>query len=155
MPPIVHNRWQTNPPWENLELPINLELAEFPRAETQGLVYRCLFLELKYKYKDFNAYYTDGSVIENRSGCAIINHNNVYRYRLSDLLSKFTCEATAILKVLEIIKMNMNKCKTVIYSDSKSCLIAIGNLSNKNFLIRKIQETLLDLLRSGHTINLV
>ena len=51
--------------------------------------------------------------------------------------------------------MNTNKYKTVIYSDSKSCLIAIGKLSNKNFLIRKIQETLLDLLRSGHTINLV
>ena len=42
------------------------------------------------------------------------------------VISIFTCEATAILKALEIIKMNMNKC---IYSDSKSCLIAIGNLN--------------------------
>lgn len=39
MPPSIHNRWPANPIWENFELPITLDLAEFSRADTQGLAY--------------------------------------------------------------------------------------------------------------------
>ncbi|CAG5109351.1 Protein of unknown function [Cotesia congregata] len=112
------------PPWEELILPINLDLAENTRKTTSTIIYQNLFLELKEKYSGYRGYYTDSSCVDGRSSCAIINDNDPVTIRLEDYCSIFTCEATAILKTLHIINSPNKINKFVIFSDSLSTLTA-------------------------------
>lgn len=92
------------PPWIDNLSKINLEIHEHQKSSTSSNIHRLLFLEAIEKYEDHKFIYTDSSVIEDKAGYAIVSENNTYSYKLPEGPSIFTCEATAILRALELLE---------------------------------------------------
>ena len=92
-------------------------------------------------YKDYFEIYTDGSKINNRTGCSYIVNGIACKVRLTKYSSVFSAELYAILKSLKYIKINNNS-KFVIYSDSLSTIESIKNNKNKNSLNIRISQIL-------------
>ena len=59
-------------------------------------------------YKDFIEIYTDGSKIENRTGCAYVVNGMAQKVRLTKYSSILCSELYAILKSLRYIRKNDN-----------------------------------------------
>ena len=100
------------------------------------------FLEMKNTiYKDFIEIYTDGSKIENRTGCAYVVNGIAQKVRLTKYSSVFSSELYAILKSLRYIRKNANN-KFVIYSDSLSAIQSIKSNRNQTSLNIRISDIL-------------
>jgi ribonuclease HI len=155
IPALYPIKLLTVPPWEQPQMPINLELAENKKSDTAQYIYKNLFNELNYGRENCKTYYTDGSVMDDKSGCAVISSNNHYNYRLHDFSSIFTCEAIAILKTIELIETDSNLVKHVIYTDAKSCLMALQNPKNSHPLVLHIKQKIIDLLENHFRIELI
>lgn len=130
-------------PWES-SVSIDLTLTQYDRTITDQQTYQALFLELQNKYPNHEEFYTDGSKTNNSTGYAIANKTMVYEaFRLLDDNSIFTCKAFAILRTLQTItKERINK--SIIYSDSLACLLAVENKYTLNPLIQNIQRMVLN-----------
>lgn len=155
IPSLLPKKKPTLPPWNNITIKVNMDLAVYEKSTTPKGIFRSLFLEMKTKYDDYKSYYTDGSAMNGRRGCAIVTNNKTYRFRLHDTLSIYTCEAIAIFQSLQIIRNNRIETKHVIFSDSKSALLAITNTNNSNLLIKEIRELITWLITNNYTIELV
>ncbi|CAG5088709.1 Protein of unknown function [Cotesia congregata] len=71
------------PPWYKQNINFNLTMCDFNRSTTTAEMYRNYFLTIQEQYKNFEEYYTDGSVIENCAGFAVTTENNILHfYRL-------------------------------------------------------------------------
>ena len=100
------------------------------------------FLNMKNTlYKDHCEIYTDGSKINNRTGCAYVVNGIPYKIRLTKYSSVFSAELFAILKSLKFIKNNNNNA-FVIYSDSLSAIESIKSNGNRHLTNIKISEIL-------------
>lgn len=99
-----------------------------------------LYFEMLTMYLDFHHIFTDGSVKEDKSGCAVINGDSSHLYRLPDQTNIFTAELYAIYKAIEIIGDSIGE-KFLICSDSLSALQAIQG-GTINALVHKIYEKL-------------
>ena len=84
-------------------------------------------------YKEYTEIYTDGSKINDRTGCAYVVNDTTYKVRLTRHSSVFSAELFAILKSLRYVK-NSADSKFVIFSDSLSAIESIKNNKNKNAL---------------------
>lgn len=155
IPKLFTKKLLTSGPWENLELPVNLELANYKKGDTPQCIYKNLFCEINDRYRGYKIYYTDGSVKDGHSGCSVVSANNYYRYRLVNFNSIFSCEGIAILKALELIHSQPNTDKYIIYTDSKSCLTALKNLNNLNNLILEIKQKMVDLLKDSYKFEII
>ena len=91
-------------------------------------------------YLDFHHIFTDGSVKENKTACAVIVGALAYPYRLPDHTSIFTAELYALYKAIEIAETSIGE-KYLICCDSLSALQAIQG-GNANSLVHKIYEKL-------------
>lgn len=155
-PPVFPRKHHYYPPWHQSNFTINMEIAQNnPRDTTSDYIYKDIFYEIKNNHLDFKMYYTDGSVCEGRSGCAIVSENYSCKNRLQDYTSIFTCEAVAILECLNIIKTNTNYKKYIVFTDSMSTLMALSNNHNKNPLIILIKEILTGLIDNNYIIKLI
>ena len=92
-------------------------------------------------YRGYLEIYTDGSKINNRTGCAYVVNGIAYKTRLTRYSSVFSAELYAILKSLQYIKNNINN-KFIIFSDSLSSIESIKNNKNKSALNIKISQIL-------------
>jgi len=92
-------------------------------------------------YKEYTEIYTDGSKINDRTGCAFVVNDTTYKVRLTRHSSVFSAELFAILKSLRYVK-NSADSKFVIFSDSLSAIESIKNNKNKNALNIKINQIL-------------
>lgn len=64
--------------------------------------------------------------------------------------SILTCEATAILKALEIIHTEFSEDNLyIIYTDSKSCLTALQNPKNIEPMFKEIKEKMINMLKDN------
>lgn len=106
--------------------------------------FKALFLENKAKYHDYQVFFTDGSKKENKPSYSIVSNEEITVNSLSDTYSIFSCEAFAILKLLEKLNTPVDS-KIVIYTDSKSTIRAITKSSNNDPIIQQIQLTLFQL----------
>ena len=75
-------------------------------------------------YSQHQVIYTDGSLQEDKTGCAIIFQNRPYLYRLPNNTSIYTAELFAILKSLSLISTSPAQ-DFLICSDSYSALQTI------------------------------
>lgn len=156
IPPMRTSSSLYFPPWQEIRFPINLDLSDYIRDNTPECIYKRIFYELaNNKYGNYKSFYTDGSCIMERSGCAILYDNKFYKFRLPDLTSIFVCEATAILKSLQIISNKSNEHSYVIYTDSKSCLMALNNFLSDDPLIKEVQQLMVKLQSSQYDFILV
>merc|ERR1711984_13017 len=92
-------------------------------------------------YKEYTEIYTDGSKINDRTGCAFVVNDITYKVRLTRHSSVFSAELFAILKSLKYVK-NSADSKFIILCDSLSAIESIKNNKNKNALNIKINQIL-------------
>ena len=79
------------------------------------------------QYGDYKFYYTDGSKDNDKVAAASVTSDNTVSVRLPDRSSIFSAETKAIQLALSSIEES-NFQKSIICSDSHSCLQALGNL---------------------------
>ena len=89
-------------------------------------------------YPNYIQIYTDGSLLQERTGCAIIFQNTPYIFRLPNNTSIFTAELYAILRALNIIAVSPHQ-NFLICSDSLSALQAIKS-GSLNSIISSIYD---------------
>ena len=97
------------------------------------------FNELRDKYSDHTAFYTNGSKTIDGTGAAATNMNNYQQIRLPNNASIYSAELQAIKMALGMIK-NSEMDKYIIFSDSLSSLIAIQEGNQNHPYIQEILE---------------
>ena len=107
---------------------------------------RASFEEMLSQYPNFFSVYTDGSVMNERSGCAVvikyISVHISYKYRLPNNTNIFIAELLAISKAIDRINETDGQ-NFLICSDSLSALQAIKG-GTPNFLVHQILGKLND-----------
>ena len=129
------------PPWMIFEPVIDLTLKTFKKGFTSDLVYLDKFGEIRHKYRNFQAIYTDGSKDENKVGSACISNNVQDQVRLPDSASIYTAELLALKMALHIVE-NTNKRHFVIFTDSLSSLMALQCRNLKHPFVVQLLESL-------------
>ncbi|XP_057329861.1 uncharacterized protein LOC130670470 [Microplitis mediator] len=114
-----------------------------------------ILAESNEKYKDHIHFYTYGSVMNGKSGFAIISNFAKTGCRVHDSLSIFAFEAAAIMKTLLIISEDPELKKVAIFTDSLSCLTALANSDSSNPFILNLQDKINELTSCNRTIELV
>ena len=94
------------------------------------------FLHMLNQYQTYIPVFTDGSVKDEKAGCAAVVKYQTHSYRLPNNTSIHTAELFAILKAMEKIK-EANETKFLICSDSYSSLhfktVDSNNLGRETF----------------------
>ncbi|XP_044582995.1 uncharacterized protein LOC123264014 [Cotesia glomerata] len=155
VPKMAPRRQSVSPPWNIPTTYTDLELAEMQRNTTTEQTYRNLFQAILEKYQNYTAFYTDGSVKEERTSCAVVYLDTKLGFRLQNFNSIFTCEATAISKALSIAIDNPELGHIAIFTDSMSCLSALSNTENTNPIILNIQKQINVLTINNRRVKLI
>ena len=131
------------PPWELSSPIVNLTLHSSSKSETLNSEYRQRFLEVNdyYENKNFVPVYTDGSKADNYVSSSAVFPADSFKVNLHEHTSIFTAEAVALKLAVQHIQREAIR-KSVIYSDSLSCLQALQNKNMENPIIREIIHTL-------------
>ena len=135
------------PPWTITSPNVIFDLKSITKkSETSPEIFLSKYHEIKSKYKDHYAIYTDGSKNNSKVGCAAVSNLHRSKLRLPDSASIFTAETKAIDLALNFIT-NSNERKFIVFSDSLSVLQSIHNRNFENPLIQNI-------LLKVHTLSL-
>ena len=127
------------PPWEISTPTVNLGLHSSSKSETLDSEYRQRFLEINdyYEKKGYVPVYTDGSKTDNYVSSSAVFPVDIFKVNLPVHTSIFTAEAVALKLAVQHIQREAIR-KSVIYSDSLSCLQALQNKTLENPIIREI-----------------
>lgn len=129
------------PPWILSPLKFNVELSRFRKEDTAPIVFRQMARDLLREYRYYERIFTDGSVGEDRTGCAVVSGNQKDLFRLIDGASIFTAEKYAILKALESVK-HSSKRRFLIVSDSLSVISSLRSMYSDDSLHNDVLELL-------------
>ena len=116
------------PPWELSTPTVNLKLHSTNRKETSDVDFKQRFLEINDSYLDENymTVYTDGSKSNDYVSASAVFPFDILKVNLAVSTSIFTAEAVALKLAVQYIQRHPSQ-RTVIYSDSLSCLQALEN----------------------------
>ena len=133
------------PPWINLRDRIRMDIKDLSSINKV-----CIFNALRNEeYAEYLSFYTDGSKSEQGVGSAVFigDIGIALSWRIHQRHSVIASELYAILRALKWILENMNDCKCVIFTDSRSALALITNhvVTSYAFLITSIHYLILDL----------
>ena len=153
---LIHNC--TTPKYAIPNPTCNTELSKLPKLTTSPFIYRANFLELlNRRYRNFTAFYTDGSKSSDGVGSAAISDLLPCIASLPVEASIFTAELHAIQMVVDSIDrlgaQSRQQKNYVIFTDSKSSLEALHN-QNNHPVIRYIMHKLGLLKQRGYCIEL-
>jgi ribonuclease HI len=141
-----------HPPWKNKTIICDLSLAKYKKENTNDLIYRKQFEELKHTtYKNHSHIFTDGSLKNGYTGYAVESNSSNIMHSLNYGTSILAAELFAILKAIELGVSNNSK-NVAIWSDSKSAVTSIKNKFSKNPLVQSIQDSL---FKSNVNINII
>ena len=124
---------------------INLSLSDYPKDETLPDVFLNLFREIRdNEYHNSLQIYTDGSKKDLRVGAAYVipSRDHTSPFRLPDGGSVYTAESFAIREAILFAKDLQEVRKTVIFSDSLSCLQALQGIQIRNPFVCEILNLL-------------
>ena len=141
------------PPWE-LSFPIvNLALTTTSKRQTLESDYRQRFLEINdfYENKNFTSIYTDGSKSHDYVSASAVTSVDTLKVNLPIDSSIFTAEAVALKLAVQYVQSQTLQ-KTVIYSDSLSCLQALKGKNLEHPIIRETVHILTYLEEVGSRI---
>ncbi|XP_053597660.1 uncharacterized protein LOC103580449 [Microplitis demolitor] len=110
------------PSWEELKTLTDWTLNENVKNLTSRDTFKALFLENKAKYHDYQVFFTDGSKKENKPSYSIVSNEEITVNSLSDTYSIFSCEAFAILKLLE--KLNTPVDSKILQTNNTQVILA-------------------------------
>ena len=141
------------PPWELSTPNVNFTLHSTSRKDTSDFDYKQRFLEVNdsYEEKNFTSFYTDGSKSDNYVSASAVSSVDILKVNLPVHTSIFTAEAVAIKLAVQCIQRQVVR-KSVIYSDSLSCLQALENKNLHHPVIRDIIQVLTYLNEVGSVI---
>lgn len=136
-----------------------ITIGSFDKDQPQERYKSSFLADLSKKWADFEHIYTDGSILNGRTGCAFYHHNSVYSklFRLKPNSSVYTAELVAIREAIKYC-LTINKEKFVIFTDSKSSLEKIKSatvMTNLNYLIIDILKDYNKLNQQGKQLSLV
>ena len=131
------------PPWELSFPSVNLATTSTSKSETLASDYQQRFLELNdfYENNKFTSVYTDGSKSNDYVSASAVSSVDSLKVNLPTDTSIFTAEAVALKLAVQYIQSQTLR-RTVIYSDSLSCLQALKNKNLEHPIIREIVQIL-------------
>ena len=123
----LSNKYVYNPPILNIKFTMHTSKKDqLNPHETKKA-----FLEMLNQYQTYIPVFTDGSVKDEKAGCAAVVKYQTHSYRLPNNTSIHTAELYAILKAIEKIK-ETNNTKFLICSDSYSSLQTLKTGDSNN-----------------------
>lgn len=130
-------------PWTFTMINLNLRLAYINKRNMIPEEVHQRYLEIiNSNYKNFIKFYTDGSVINEKSGFAYFGDHFSTKIRTCNYSSIYTCELLAIKVTLEKVRENYHGANILIISDSKSSLEGLDDNFSRNSLVQEIREIL-------------
>ena len=123
-----------DPPWFTCKPHIIWSLAKHKKDETNPLIYKTMFNEIRDTFKEYNSIYTDGSKMDDAVAAAAVSKHYETSRRLPDGSSIFTAEIRAILLAFFIIRHTPGT-NFMIFSDSKSSLQALEQMEPENPIV--------------------
>ena len=148
---VHHTILSKTAPWTIRQPTINLELAKLPKIKTHSITYQEKLIKIQNKFPDHYHIYTDGSKQGKKVGCAAISQKKETLKRLPNEASIYSAETTAIDLAMNIIA-NHKASKFIIYTDSKSVLLALQNRDTSSPLITKLLNKLNTLSKNNNII---
>lgn len=130
------------PPWLEKVRNFDISLTKYSKENTNALTYQQLFRAKIEEYKNFYQIYTDGSCIDDKSGCAVYSDDYQCKFNLGNNTSIFTSELYAIYKAIKYIQQNKAVNNCIILTDSLSAINSLQNLYPDNYLCQKIGDLL-------------
>ena len=129
-----------NLPWLNPKHIFNFKFPQYKKSETNPLLVKLHFAEIRSVTSEYSAIYTDGSKDGDRVASAAVSGLQVYSARLSSASSIVSAEANAINFALMFVASS-DKSKFIICSDSPSFMLPIESCKTQNsFIFLKIVE---------------
>ena len=145
---VHHTILSKTAPWTIRQPTINLELAKLPKTKTHPITYQEKLIEIQNKFPDHYHIYTDGSKRGKKSRlCCYFSKKETLK-RLPNEASIYSAETTAIDLAMNIIA-NHKASKFIIYTDSKSVLLALQSRDTSSPLITKLLNKLNTLCKNN------
>ena len=85
-----------------------VDLAQYKKDTTLPAFYKSKHLEIRSRYEDHEAFFTDGSNDEEWVGAAVYSNAEAYFWQLTDGASLFSAELKALLLALECDSTSQN-----------------------------------------------
>lgn len=146
---IDKQKYHKYPPWKKRNMKIDVSLSKYNKSDTSKTIFLRQFNKiLSQQQNQCHIMYTDGSVINEYTGCGITSSIFDQQYHLQNNTSIFSAELFAILRAVETTPKNIN----TIFSDSLSALQELKNQYSNNTLVQKIQDKILE---SKKTFNFI
>jgi ribonuclease HI len=121
-------KFQESPPWLNCNADVNTSLDKFKKSETNQQQFQSSYNQIiSTKYLAYKKIFSDGSVDDEKSGCAIKCQEFSENWRLTNHTSICTAELYAIMKGVEYSIENEGNF-FLICSDSYSALLIIKQI---------------------------
>lgn len=134
------NKFHEYFPWSKRRFNFDFSLTRYDKNFLSNIIFQRLFSEMCQKYVGYTFIFTDGSVIERKTGAAFHMNGKDYSFRLLESTSIFTAELYAIYRAILVCENDNNNCKFVLFSDSLSSLQSLQDPFSKNSLVQKIQD---------------
>jgi ribonuclease HI len=132
------------PPWLYTPPVVDLSLTQYRKNSTSPVVFLQYFLELRERYTNYIAIYTDGSKAEERVASAAIAEDYFFVRRLPNNSSIYSAELTAILLALQYIRRSSHT-RFIIFTDALSTLQALQGFNFTNPLLQDVISQILSL----------
>lgn len=132
------------PPWIYSPPVIDLSLTQYKKDTTNPLFFKQQYYELREKYIDYRAIFTDGSKIEDRVASAAVVEDRTFVRRLPNRSSTYSAELTAISLAFNYISTSEDS-KFIIFSDCLSCLQSFQGFNLTNPLLQEVINQFLTL----------
>ena len=126
-----------------------MTLSQYNKSDTDKTIFVRNFNKiLNQQHSQCHIMYTDGSVIDECTGCGITSKLLDQQYHLSNNTSIFSAELFAILRAVETTHNDIN----TIFTDSLSALQELKKQYSNNTIAQKIQDKILE---STKTFNII
>ena len=125
---INHTKFQSTPPWLTSKIHSDLTLTAYKKENTSPEIYANIYREiLNERYMNYQKIFTDGSVDQNKSGCAFKFGAHENKFRLQDNANICTAELYAIQKSI-LYAIETNHTKFLINTDSLSAIKILAQM---------------------------
>ena len=118
---------------------INFDIAKRKKSKTAEDVFRSNFNEIRTKFPNYQCIYTDGSRTNDGVAAAAVTPTYSMSKAYNKSNSIFSAELRALILALEYIKTTNHR-NYIIFSDSKSSLLALQDLQISNPLVCRALE---------------
>lgn len=123
--------------WYEPKVKVDTSTTRKLKAGEQRDVAQQVFLETLNKYPNHTKVYTDGSVKDDEVGCGVHNENINTPIKLNKMNTIFSAESYALLTATKMSSNNGEK--TIIFTDSASCIAALNKGLSTNPWIEMTQ----------------